>query len=481
MIFRSKKKSLKEIEQEFEQKKTYFGLPYDVKFCKKCIISNQRPCSEIEFEHTINTKKRTIQFDENGICDACNVAEKKNSSIDWEQREKELIALCDKHRGDGKGYNCIVPGSGGKDSFYTSHILKYKYGMRPLTITWSPHMYTEWGLKNMENWVNSGFDNYLVTPNRKVQRLLTRLAMENLFHPFQPFQFGQKFLAPRFASKLNINLIFYGENMAEYGNDVNDLNSPTMDDSYYSIDEINENKIFIAGVSVKELKEKYGLSDHDLYHYLPLKKSSIKNKNIKVHHLSHYLKWHPQSNYYYSVKHGGFVTSSERMPGTYTKYASIDDKMEDFNYYTTGIKFGIGWTSYITSFEIRDRDLLRDEGVALAKKYDLEFPSRFQNDLYKYLSINPEEYPVASKQFEFPKFDKEYFMDLHDRFRSSHLWTKDENDNWKLRFTSWEDRKKSNFQESFAKEDIKSWKGNKKNYNFQIERKKNFKRSKNNW
>ena len=41
--------------------------------------------------------------------------------------------------------------------------------MNPLTVTWAPHMYTSWGLKNMENWVNSGFDNYLVTPNRKVQ------------------------------------------------------------------------------------------------------------------------------------------------------------------------------------------------------------------------------------------------------------------------------------------------------------------------
>ena len=139
--------------------------------------------------------------------------------------------------------------------------------------------------------------------------------------------------------------------------------------------------------------------------YLPLKTDEVEKKNIEVHFLSHYLKWHPQANYYYAVKHGNFITSPERMPGTYTKFASIDDKMEDFNYYTLGVKYGIGWTSYVASWEIRDGDLTREEGIALAKKYDLEFPSRFSKDLYDYISLPSNEYPKASKNFEI-KLDK---------------------------------------------------------------------------
>ena len=129
------------------------------------------------------------------------------------------------------------------------------------------------------------------------------------------------------------------------------------------------------------------------------------------------------------------------MPGTYTKYASIDDKMEDFNYYTLGIKFGLGWTSYIASWEIRDGDITREEGLALSKKYDLEFPKRFSQDLYNYVSISKEEYPEAYQNFEQPLFDEKYFLDLHDRFRSPHLWKK-ENDKWFLRHTAWDDSKK---------------------------------------
>tara|TARA_A100001011_G_C14305617_1_gene842971 strand:- start:1757 stop:3151 length:1395 start_codon:yes stop_codon:yes gene_type:complete len=462
MILKQKIKSHSDIEAEYKNGTAYFGLPNDVKFCKKCIISNQRPNSEIEFKHTNRTQKKTIQFDKDGICDACRVAEQKSATIDWKEREQELIELCDKYRSNNSYYDCIVPGSGGKDSFYTSHILKYKYGMNPLTITWAPHMYTEWGIKNMENWTNSGFDNYLITPNRKVQRLLTRLSLENLFHPFQPFQFGQKFLAPRLASKMNIKLIFYGENQAEYGNSIKDLSSPTMNPSFFSSDRINEDEIFIGGVSVTDLKSNFELTDKDLMNYMPLKSNIIRDNEIEVHFLSHYLKWHNQSNYYYAVKHGGFVTSPERMPGTYSKYSSIDDKMEDFNYYTLGIKYGLGWTSYVASFEIRDGDLTREEGVLLAKKYDLEFPSRFENDLYKYISINPDEYSKVSENFQQPIVDKEYFMSLHDKFRSPHLWTKDKNNNWQLRHTVWQDREKNNFMNINKEDDIKLWEGNKR-------------------
>ena len=445
---------------DYENKKTLFNLPFDVKFCKKCIISNQRPNSEIEYKHTSSTKKKTIKFNEEGVCDACLVASKKKDKIDWASREKELIDLCNKHKGSGSQYNCVVPGSGGKDSFYTSHILKYKYGMNPLTVTWAPHMYTSWGLKNMENWTNSGFDNYLVTPNRKIQRLLTRLALENLFHPFQPFQIGQKFLAPKIAKHLGIKLIFYGENQAEYGNNSDDLLSPTMDKKFFSSEKENsDNEIFIGGVSVRELKSEFGLKSSDLQNYLPMHLSEVEKNNIEVHFLSHYLKWHNQSNYYYAVNHGNFVTSPERMPGTYTKYSSIDDKMEDYNYYTLGIKYGIGWTSNIASFEIRDGDITREEGLALAKKYDLEFPSRFAKDLYEYISLPKDEYTIASKNFEQPIVDEKYFLDLHDKFRSPHLWEK-KGDKWNLRYTCWKDAQKSNILGVDQNPNAIKWQGN---------------------
>ena len=125
-------------------------------------------------------------------------------------------------------------------------------------------------------------------------------------------------------------------------------------------------------------------------------------------------------------------TSPERTQGTYSKYNSIDDKIDDFHYYTTGVKFGIGRATYDASQEIRSDDITREEGVSLVNKFDHEYPDRFENDVFNYVSVNSHEYPIASKCFEQPIMNKEYFNLLCDNFRSPHLWKYD-NNKWMLR------------------------------------------------
>ncbi len=411
-----------------------YGLPKDVVFCTRCVISNQRPNSTVEYTHTANSQKKTIHFDEDGVCDACRFAEKKQK-INWEERERELKDLCDRFRRNDGSYDCLVPGSGGKDSFFAAHILKYKYNMHPLTVTWAPHIYTPWGWKNFQAWIHSGLDNILVTPNGKTHRLLTRLAVENLFHPFQPFILGQKSLAPKIALKFNIPLIFYGENEAEYGNPIAATNSSRMDNRYYSIKD--KDSVFISGVSIRELIEAFDIQDYDLNMYLPASPDEVENR-VEFHYLGYYLKWHPQYNYYYAVEHGGFQASPERTPGTYSKYNSIDDKMDDLHYYTTYIKFGIGRATYDAAQEIRSGDITREEGVALVRRFDGEFPDRFIDEIFEYLSIDQKSFPNACKILEHPIMTREYFQDLTDRFRSPHLW-KYGDGRWKLRHPIWKD------------------------------------------
>ncbi len=409
-----------------------YGLPSEVKYCRKCVISNQRPNSAVEFKHTSNTKKSTIGFDEEGVCDACRQAEKKQQHIDWVQREEELRELCDRYRKDDGSYDCLVPGSGGKDSFFAAHMLKYKFGMNPLTVTWAPHIYTDWGWQNMQAWIHAGFDNYLLTPNGRIHRLITRLAVENLFHPFQPFIFGQKSYAPKMAALFNIPLVFYGENEAEYGNPVNDNDDARRSWEYFT--GADQSEIYLGGTSIRDLKESFGVKDVDLDPYLPADPELISKKSIDVRYLGYYLKWHPQGAYYYAVENGGFQPSPERTPGTYSKYNGIDDKVDDFHYYTTYIKFGIGRASYDAAQEIRNDEITREEGVALVRKYDGEFPDRFADEVFRYLSIPEKEFPIASKMFEQPNVDRDYFNALADTFRSPHLW-RHENSQWQLRHT----------------------------------------------
>jgi N-acetyl sugar amidotransferase len=401
-----------------EDLEVYYGLPREVKFCKICVISNQRPASAVEFKHTINSKKTTMNIGDDGVCDACKMSDIKDA-IDWDKREQELLKLLDKYRRNDGYYDCLVPGSGGKDSAYQSHILKYKYGMNPLTVTWPPILYTDYGRQNWINWLDSGFDNISFYRNGKVMKLLTKLSIENLLHPFQTFILGQKNLAPKIAAKFGIPLIFYGENEAEYGNPIADNETSLRDKSFFSYKNLDE--IYLGGVSVKELREKYNVPTSDIMSFLPISEEELKGKKIEVHYLGYYLKWTPQEVYYYAVENTGFKARPFRTQGTYSKYNSIDDKIDDLHYYTTRIKFGIGRATYDASQEIRNKHITREEGVALVKRFDSEFPDKYFQEIMDYLEM-----------------DGEYFKGpLTDKFRSPHLWGKDQNGNWQLRHTVW--------------------------------------------
>jgi N-acetyl sugar amidotransferase len=403
---------------EKERLEAWYGLPADIVYCRRCVMSNQRPASSVEFHHTRAHKHRGLVIGEDGLCDACRFAERKEK-IDWEAREKELLKLLDKHRRSDGGYDCLVPGSGGKDSVYAAHLLKYKYGMNPLTCTWPPILYTDVGLRNYRAWIeNGGFDNVTFKPNGRAQRLLTRLSIENLLHPFQTFILGQKNLAPKLAIKFGISLVFYGESEAEYGNPIAETASSLRDKSYYAMKNLAE--IHLGGVSVPELIEKYGLTLNELTPYFPAEGEALERSNIEVRYLGYYVKWTPQEAYYYAVENVGFEANPVRTEGTYSKYNSLDDKIDGFHYYTTWIKFGLGRASYDASQEIRNKHITREEAVALVHRFDGEFPERYYREVMDYIGLAPER-----------------FVELCDKFRSPHLWQHDGN-GWKLRRPVWE-------------------------------------------
>lgn len=384
-----------------------YGLPEQVIFCTRCVMSNQRPASMPEFRHRPDRRgAKYLHIDEEGVCDACRVAEQK-AQIDWAAREQELLRLLDAHRKTTGDYDCLVPGSGGKDSAYAAHVLKDKYGMHPLTVTWPPILYTEIGWKNFRNWIEvGGVDNVTFKPNGRVHRLLTKLAIERLLHPFQTFILGQKNLAPKMALRFGIPLVFFGENEAEYGNPIADNATSLRDKSYYTMRQLSE--VYLAGCPVPELLERYGLSLNDLSAYLPPDSEALARSQIEVHYLGYYLKWTPQESYYYAVEHTGFEANPVRTEGTYSKYNSLDDQIDGLHYYTTFIKFGLGRASYDAAQEIRNKHLTREEGVALVRRFDGESPERYFRDVMEYLGMQPER-----------------VLELCDEFRSPHLWKRD--------------------------------------------------------
>ena len=387
----------------------------DIIFCKRCVISTLRPTTTIETKHVRGEKKPTIGFDQDGVCDACRWAEIKEKKIDWEKREDELHTLCSKHRNKVGDYDVIVPVSGGKDSMYVAHILKNKYKMNPLTVTWSPHLWTETGFKNHQNLIKSGFDNILISPNGAVHRHLTRLALVNLGHPMQPFVFGQRSVGPKIALQYGVKLIFYGENVAEYGNKLENNYLPTMDPALFTCYDIDDPKTMLGGLSITDLDSKENISRSDLLAYKSPSLQEVEERGLEVHYMSYYRKWVPQENYYYAMKNTCFEPSPKRTIGSYSKYSGLDDKLELLDYYMRYIKFGMGRTTFDAAQEIRTGKITREEGVALVRKYDGEFPEEHLGDFLEYTGLSKDN----------------FFMAL-DSFRPKNLWTKKE-DTWVLK------------------------------------------------
>ncbi len=375
-----------------------YHLPKEVKYCKKCTMSNQRP---------------RITFDKEGVCSACRFNEFKRA-LDWNVREKELQNLCDRFRSKDGSWDVIVPCSGGKDGSYVAHQLKYKYGMHPLTVTWSPLIPTEIGRKNLDAFIEiGGFDNILGRPNGRVNRKLTKLALEYLGDPFQPFIFGQYNFPLQIAVKYKIPLIMYGENgEVEYGGDMKNAYIPTREIT-------DSDRHYFSGMG-PEIWIKYGLTQEDLIPYNAPDYEKIKKNKTEIHFFSYYKYWDPQENYYYSVENTGFNCNSVRSEGTYSKYASLDDQLDGFHYYLSYIKFGIGRATSDASHEIRDGKLERDEGIELIRKYDGEFPKKYYDVFLKYCGITEEQ-----------------FNEFIDSWRSDHIWEKNEK-GWQLRHPIWE-------------------------------------------
>jgi len=339
-----------------------------IKFCKNCVVSNMRP---------------RIYFNEFGICNACENTKLK-INIDWKKRKSEFLRLIKKHKKNNGDFDCIVPSSGGKDSAIVAHKLKYEYGMNPLTVTWSPLRYTDIGYENLIKFSESGFPIIFGKANGKILRKLTRKALIEMGDPFQPFIYGQVNFPLKIAAKYKISLIFDGENgEEEYGG-----NKEVKKKGFNTKDAIN---FWFSNYSVDYWRKK-GFTKKELNIFSPPSIKEIKNSNIERHFWSYYFKWSPQNHFYYSACNTNFKPNYLRSEGTYSKYASLDDKFDGFHFYFAYLKFGIGRATSDACQEIRNNQITREEGVRLVKKYDGEFPKKYYNDFLEFCEISEKEF-----------------------------------------------------------------------------------------
>lgn len=348
--------------------------------CTRCVVTSRRP---------------RIHFDtKDGVCNACWYAEHKRSSIDWAARAAELDELLGGTLAGPLAYNVIVPASGGKDSAFVALTLRDR-GMRPLLARWAPHMITPIGERNWQSLLHAGFDGVTAQPNGLVHRRLSRLALEFYGDPFLPFIYGQLCWPMHVAVQNNVRLVFYGENgESEYGGDPSAENKPCWAEADWD-------RVYLKHGSFNDLLRlavDLGVAEEAACAYYRMPAAGWRPE---FHWLGYYLPWHPQENYYTAARRAGFEPNEERSHATYSRYASIDDKL-DFLHYRLGFcKHGIGRATSDAAHEIRDGELSRDEALALVQHYDDESPATCAHwpEALDYLGLDEDHYWAIEERF----------------------------------------------------------------------------------
>ncbi|MBN2517356.1 MAG: N-acetyl sugar amidotransferase [Candidatus Altiarchaeota archaeon] len=353
-----------------------------IDYCTRCVTPNSRP---------------RIEFDKEGVCNACRHAEEYKRIVNWDEKEGELRERVKKNleRAPDREYDCIVGVSGGKDSTYQAWYLKNKLGLNVLGVTFTPLMPTPVGMHNLRNMIEKvGIDHISINANVHVYSKLTKIFTLEHGDPFKPWFYGVWSGIARLAEERKIPMVFYGEDgETEHGGSVNAKKYSDINTS----EGINR-RIKSANPLFKTPAQwgDYGFTEEQLRPYLEPKNPSKVDRIF----MSHYIPWNNNQHVHFALNVlGGFKLSKERSYGAYTHSQGLDDYIDDLYFWLMYPKFGFTRANKYASIDVREGKLTRDRAVELTRLYDGEFPwSSFDMSL-KVLDMTEEEFWDAIKGY----------------------------------------------------------------------------------
>jgi N-acetyl sugar amidotransferase len=344
-------------------------------WCKNCLNASTRP---------------RISFDNRGWCNACQWAEEKKS-IDWGNRQNQLIDLINKHK-NKNFYDCLVAVSGGKDGSYVAYNLKNKYNLNVLCITVRPPLSLEIGDENLKSFINSGYEHLLISPDNEVMRRLDTIGFLNYGQGYYGWLIAIHSAVLRVAELFNISLVFYSEDgEIEYGGSTERKYKPT-----YGIDYMKKAYLNSTYEDVI-LQSKF--SDEELYWFTFNNKDLRKLNSLEVTHFSFYESWDPYRNYMIAKEFCGFRERNEAVVGTFTNFAQNDQKLASLHYYLMYLKFGFGRATQDAGIEIRRGALTREQGINLVNLYDNQAPEEHYKDYCEYYKLTMDQFVATIDKF----------------------------------------------------------------------------------
>ncbi len=364
-------------------------------YCKRCVY----PIIAVNLE-----------INDDGICSSCKTFDEFNklTEVDWGNRKKKFEKIINEIRKKKSNYQCLIPVSGGKDSYYQAHVIAKEYNLKPLLVTYHGNNFLPEGDYNRDR-MRQVFDaDHIVWgPSIQVLKKLNRLGFEKLGDMNWQNHCGI-FTSPiSIAVRFNIEHIFWGE----IAWDISGMYGP---DDFVEFSARVRHEHGLRGYEwfdfIKTKKEK--LRDIDMIWAKYPSDEEILKSNVKGYYIGNFFKWNPNQHVKLVTDKYGWKKKETPYQRTYRQFSNLDDKYESgVHDLLKFIKFGYGRASDHASKDIRDGYMTREEGIEKVKKYD----HVISDDLYEWL--------------EYVERDEKYFWKIADTFRDPRVW-KIKNKEW---------------------------------------------------
>lgn len=353
-----------------------------MKYCKKCVMPDTRP---------------GIYFDDEGVCQACRAEEQKDKT-DWNKRANELEILCEKYRDKtGRNYDCIIAASGGKDSHFQVYVMKELMGMNPLLVSVEDNFtMTEAGKHNLRNISERfGCDIISLKPNRKIQKHLMRKTFEKYGKPTWYIDRLIYTYPLHMATKLNIPLVVYGENISyEYGG-VQRVETYSAKEQLTNgvASEMDWNELVDENIKLKDLSLCFAPSADEL-------------ETINPIYISYFYRWSSYQNYMFAKKNGFKDLEHEWKRQHHVEdYDQVDSYGYLVHPWMKYPKFGhASATDYASKF-VRYGLITRERAIELVRKHDHNLDSKTVEDFCLFTGYSVQEFHKIVDQF----YNKELF------------------------------------------------------------------------
>ena len=338
-----------------------------ITFCKICLNPSTRP---------------NAVFNNEGVCSACLYENSKLNKQQWLERDQKLNKIVNwAKKNKTSSYDCIIPISGGKDSYRQSFYVRDKLKLKPLLVcnSYPPEQTTDIGDKNLDNLVKKGFDLIKISLNPVLWKKLYKHSFNvhgNMLIASEMALFGTPV---HLCLAYKIPLMFYGENPVHT---IGEMHGS----SDFDASGIRYGNTISGGI--RKLRYNFQ-SDQDFYFYQYPSKEKIDECNTKIVYLGYFIKdWYGHKNAQLAIKNGLKIrTDKPQNTGDLWGFTGLDDDFRLVNQFLKYMKFGFGHVTDQVCEAIHQKFMSRNEAIDIVKKYDGKIHKKYIKKFCDYVDM----------------------------------------------------------------------------------------------